>query len=64
MEDIRRQRKTSIVFSIGKIRNREQGEMKSMDKNLMTEEEIKQLQNKIKKRIRQQKQEERKRKIG
>ena len=64
MEDIRRQRKTSIVFSIGKIRNREQGEMKSMDKNLMTEEEIKQLQNKIKKRIRQQKQEERKREIG
>ena len=38
--------------------------MKSMDKNLMTEEEIKQLQNKIKKRIRQQKQEERKREIG
>ena len=64
MEDIRRQRKTSIIFSIGKIRNREQGEMKSMDKNLMTEEEIKQLQNKIKKRIRQQKQEERKREIG
>ena len=64
MEDIRRQRKISIVFSIGKIRNREQGEMKSMDKNLMTEEEIKQLQNKIKKRIRQQKQEERKREIG
>ena len=30
----------------------------------MTEEEIKQLQNKIKKRIRQQKQEERKREIG
>lgn len=35
-----------------------------MDKNLMTEEEIKQLQSKIKKRIRQQKQEERKREIG
>ena len=35
-----------------------------MDKNLMTEEEIKQLQNKIKKRICQQKQEERKRGIG
>ena len=35
-----------------------------MDKNLMTEEEIKQLQNKIKKRIHQQKQEERKREIG
>ena len=35
-----------------------------MDKNLMTEEEIKQLQTKIKKRIRQQKQEERKREIG
>lgn len=53
-----------LFFSLLKIRKKGKQKMKNIDeKILMAEEEIKQLQNKRKKPISQQKQEERKREI-